>query len=108
MDKRELIRSLKSSRLIAECPNCGEEFLLSDAVIFDAFGKFPEIAEERRKEMITELKERLEALRKRKISALEAEMKAIEVGIGKIFEKIAPVYRTFRIPVWIADRCLNR
>lgn len=98
MKKSEIIKSLRSSRLIAECPICGEEFRLSDAIMFDAFGKFPPIAEQKRKEMMEELRERLNALKKRKISALDAEKKAIEIGIGKIFEKIAPAYKTFKIP----------
>jgi len=98
MNRNELIKALKSSKLIAECPDCGEEFKLSDALIFDAFGKFPSIAEQRRREMLSELKDRMDALRKRRVSALDAEKKAIEVGIGKIIEKIAPAYKAFKIP----------
>jgi len=98
MKKSEIIKSLRSSRLIAECPTCGEEFRLSDAVMFDAFGKFPSLAEQKRREMVKELKERLNTLKKRKISALDAEKKAVEIGVGKIFEKIAPAYKSFGVP----------
>jgi len=95
-----LIRELQSSNLYAECNNCGEEFKLADAILFDGRGAFPEIAEERRREMLEELSLRIEALKKRKISAdVGAEQKAIEVGIGKIIEKIVPAHVKFKIPL---------
>ncbi len=98
MDTANLIKELRSSGLIATCP-CGEEFKLSEALLFDGLGKFPELAEEARKALLDAYTERLELLKKRKISASAgAEQKAIEVGIGKIVEKIVPTYSSFGIP----------
>ena len=38
MDTNTLIKELKKSGLIAECP-CGSAFRLSDAILFDGMGK---------------------------------------------------------------------
>jgi len=100
MSQNKLINELKSSNLYAECTHCGEEFKLSDATLFDGRGAFPEIAENKRKEMLSELEKRIDGLKKRKIYAdVGAEKKAIEVGIGKIIEKIIPAYKEFKIPL---------
>ncbi len=93
----EIISELKSSNLVAECPHCSEEFELSKAILFDGLGKFPDIAEQKRKQLLEELKERIEELKKRKISVAGAEKKAVEVGVGKIIEKIVPAYRDFKL-----------
>jgi len=99
LNQNKLITQLRSSNLYAECP-CGEEFRLSKALLFDGLTEFPDIAEIRRKEMLLELNQRLEELKRRKISAgVGAEKKAIEVGIGKIVEKIIPAYKKFGIPI---------
>jgi len=93
-----LIRQLKSSNLYAECP-CGAEFKLSSAILFDGLGKFPATAEEKRLELLQELKEKVDALKKRKTYAdIGAEKRAIEVGFGKIIEKIIPSHKEFKIP----------
>ncbi len=50
--------------------------------------------------MLEELNQRIEELKRRKISAgVGAEKKAIEVGIGKIVEKVIPAYKKFGIPI---------
>jgi predicted Holliday junction resolvase-like endonuclease len=50
--------------------------------------------------MLQELQTRLDELKKRKISAgAGAEQKAIEVGIGKIIEKVMPAYQNFGLPI---------
>ena len=99
MKTQELITELKNSKLVAECP-CGESFRLSDAILFDGKGKVPAEAEELRKGLFDALKEREAELKKRKVSAdVGAEKKAIEVGIGKIIEKIIPIYADFKIPI---------
>jgi len=99
MNVSKLIIQMKSSRLYAECPRCLRESPLSKAILFDGLGDFPEPAEQRRREMLEESKARLEALRKRRASAGPgAEKKAIEVGIGKIIERIVPTYRGFDMP----------
>ena len=99
MDVLKFISQLKASKLHAECQECGEEFSLSSAVLFDGLGEFPKPAELRRKEMLAELQTKLDELKKRKVSAGPgAEKKAIEVGIGKIIEKVMPAYRNFGLP----------
>ena len=93
MNTSGLIAELSKSKLIAECP-CGEQFALSDALLFDGLGKAPSKAEGLRLALLSALKERQDALKKQKLSAQEgAEQKAIEVGIGKIVEKIIPNLR---------------
>jgi predicted Holliday junction resolvase-like endonuclease len=100
MDILKLINQLKVSKLYAECKECGEEFPLSKAVLFDGLGDFPEPAELKRKQMLEELQAKLDELKKRKVSAGPgAEKKAIEVGIGKIIEKVMPAYQNFGIPI---------
>ena len=100
MDILKLINQLKVSKLYAECKECGEEFPLSKAVLFDGLGDFPEPAELKRKQMLEELQTKLDELKKRKVSAGPgAEKKAIEVGIGKIIEKVMPAYQNFGMPI---------
>ena len=100
MNTNQLIRNLQSSSLIAECHLCGVEFRLSDVLMFDGWGKFPEPAEARKNELLLELKERIDNLKRRKISASAgAEKKAVEVGFGKIIEKFIPAYRDLKIPI---------
>jgi len=100
MDIVKLINQLKVSKLYAECKECGEEFPLSKAVLFDGLGDFPESAELKRKQMLEELEAKLEELKKRQVSAGPgAEKKAIEVGIGKIIEKVMPAYQNFGMPI---------
>ena len=99
MTNKEIIESLKKSGLIATCSVCMEDFPLSKAILFDGLGKFPTEAETRRQELLTQLKERAEELKKRKLSVEGAEQKAIQVGIGKIVEKIVPAYRDFNLPL---------
>lgn len=97
MKTEQLIRELKSCGLVAECP-CGEEFKLSDAVLFDGLGKFPPKADEVKTAWLEDLKEKIDDLKKRKLSAMEgAEKKAMEVGFGKIIEKIIPTHAAFGI-----------
>jgi predicted Holliday junction resolvase-like endonuclease len=100
MNKDEIISQLSKSELYAECSSCGEEFRLSKSVIFDGQKSFPPIAEERRKEMLTGMQERLNELKRMKISAhTGAEKKAIEVGIGKNIEKLVPTLKDFCFPL---------
>jgi len=68
--------------------------------LFDGRGAFPEDAEAIRQNMLKEMEQRKEILEKRKVSAdVGAEKKAIEVGIGKIIEKIVPAHRMFKMPL---------
>src|SRR5690349_12879094 len=68
--------------------------------MFDGTQNFPEPAEKIRQEWQSSLNEALALLQKRQISADEgAEKKAIEVGIGKIIEKVLPAYKNFNMPL---------
>jgi len=94
MDIGKLIKSLRTSDLVAQCPLCEEEFKLSEALLFDGLGKFPTPAEEKKQLLLEALKERQKALEKGKITVDEgAEKKAIEVGFGKIIERFIPAYK---------------
>jgi predicted Holliday junction resolvase-like endonuclease len=95
-----LIRSLQQSKLSAGCPHCGDEFKLAESILFDGTKKFPREAEKIRQEWEKNLDKELELLKKRQIRADEgAEKKAIEVGVGKIIEKVLPAYKNFKLPL---------
>lgn len=95
----KLIASLQISDLVAECPNCNEEFPISKAVLFDGRKKFPENAEMKKTELERELQERIEDLKKRQMRAdTSVETGAISSGFGKIIEKIVPAYQNFNMP----------
>lgn len=97
-DVSTLITTLQKSKLFAECPHCGDEFSLSESVLFDGRKEFPDEAERVRQEWKKELDEKISQLQKRQVMADEgAEKKAIEVGIGKIIEKVLPAYKNFNI-----------
>jgi len=99
-DVSNLILSLQQSNLLAECPHCNDEFLISNAMLFDGTKNFPDPAEKIRQELQKNLDEELALLKKRRVMADEgAEKKAIEVGIGKIIEKVLPAYKNFNMPL---------
>lgn len=99
----EMIRYLQSSKLYASCPYCNEEFALAGTILFDGTGTFPNEAEKKRLELEEQLKQKQEELLKRQENAdTGAEKKAIEVGIGKIIEKVLPTYKNFNM---IATDC---
>ena len=94
------IKNLQKSQLSAECPQCNEEFSLSEALLFDGRKKFPTEAEAVKLEWQKELEKKIAELQKRQVMADEgAEKKAIEVGIGKIIEKVLPAYKNFNMPL---------
>jgi len=96
METEQLIKQLKESNLYAECP-CGEEFKLSDALLFDGTKNFPKEALEKQKELKEELKEREEDLKKRGKSATEkAEKTTMAINIGKKMEVILPTMNDFK------------
>ena len=93
-----MIQSLKRSKLIAECPHCGEEFQLSESLLFDGGEKFPEKAEKIRLGMQEGLENRisdLEKLQKRTIRV--SERSAISVGVGKNIEQVLPAHKNFNL-----------
>ena len=94
---KKLIDSLKSQALIAECPKCHREFHLSDALLFDGTEKFPDEAEERRREYDNELKEMRADLRKRKeLASKRASITTEAVGVGKMVEHLVPILEGFK------------
>jgi predicted Holliday junction resolvase-like endonuclease len=97
MTNNNIIAIVRKSGLVASCSHCGTDFDLSKATIFDGLSRFPDSAQLRKEEMVRLLKERTLELQKRKISVIDAEKKAIEVGVGKIIEKILPAYRDFKL-----------
>jgi predicted Holliday junction resolvase-like endonuclease len=91
-----LINSLKASGLYAECP-CGEEFKLSDAILFDGTKPFPEEALEAKTELIKELEKRENTLAK-KISQV-TEKTAITTratNVGNFLELALPTAKDFK------------
>jgi predicted Holliday junction resolvase-like endonuclease len=98
LDIADLIKSLKTSELIAQCPKCDNEFKLSASLLFDGTKKFPEIAEKIRLQLVQAFAERKKDLEKRKVSVdVTAEKKAIEVGFGKMIEKFIPAYKDLHL-----------
>jgi len=96
LDVSSLIQTLGKSKLIAECPHCGDEFSLSKALLFDGRGKFPTQAETKKLELLNELKERADdLLEQQKRATTKSENTAIAVGVGKIIEKILPAHKNF-------------
>jgi predicted Holliday junction resolvase-like endonuclease len=97
MNDNQLIEELKTiPELYGICPYCMDSFKISDAFLFDSLSdKFPKAAKEICKQYRDELKSRSENLNKKKISVKAAEQKAIEIGIGKIIEKVIPAYQEF-------------
>jgi len=98
MEIGQLIKKLKESNLYAECP-CGEEFKLSDAVLFDGTKTFPEEAFEIQSQLDGNLEKRNTDLKKRKKLATEkAEITTKAVNIGKNLERALPTIKDFK---WI-------
>lgn len=92
----QIIKKLKESNLYAEC-TCGEEFKLSESILFDGTQPLPKEAKEVQKTLNSILKERKEDLKKRKKLATEkAEITTKSVNIGKNLEKVLPTMRDFR------------
>lgn len=99
MGNANIIEELKRANLVATCSHCNCDFELSKTIMFDGRSQFPDVAQKKREQMLLELNERMEGLKKRKISVEGAEKKAIEVNIGKIIEKVVPAYKHFTMPL---------
>lgn len=93
----DIIKNLKSDkRIFGSCPSCGEDFRLSDSILFPAKGPMPpavaEIIQDRRtdlKDRQFELKRRIERLTSHARRTVEA------VNVGNVVEQIAPSFTTF-------------
>jgi predicted Holliday junction resolvase-like endonuclease len=77
--------------------SCGEEFKLSDAILFDGTKQFPQEALETQKQLQEELKSREEDLKKKKTLATTRAMNTAKaVNIGKNLEKVLPTLKDFK------------
>ena len=95
-----IISELQKSKLFAECPHCHQEFILKNQIMFDGRKKFPSEAEVVKLEWLKQVEDKKQELEKRQITADKgAEKKAIEIGIGKIIEKVIPAYKNFNLPL---------
>ena len=104
MDRKRIINELRRAKqLKAECPECGSEFTLAKALIFDAIGDLPKEAvqvidktQDELRGQAADLKEQEAELRRRKRSATDAaERKAMEVSLGLVVEKIVTGWKAF-------------
>ena len=96
MEIGQLIKKLNASGLFAECP-CGEEFKLSEAILFDGTKTCPECALEAKTELFNNLEERENKLAK-KISQV-ADKTAITTkatNLGNFLEVALPNVEDFK------------
>ena len=106
-----ILEQLQKSNLIAQCPNCQGEFQLSKTILFDGTKQFPPKAEKKKltlteelDEQTQEIKDRLDALKKFKISVDKtSEARAISTGLGKVMQNVLPYYKDFDSQVSLAD-----
>lgn len=98
MNTESLIKSLKESKFYAECPNCNEEFKLSEALLFDGTKSFPPEALKIQEIYTAVLKQKEDDLKKRKKLATEkAKITTASVNIGKNLEKVVPLMSDFTL-----------
>jgi predicted Holliday junction resolvase-like endonuclease len=96
MNTEQFIKKLKQSNLYAECP-CGEEFKISEAILFDGTKPFPPEALDIQKVMKEELIDKEEQLKKRKKLATEkAQITTRAVNVGTNLEKVLPTMKDFK------------
>jgi len=106
-----IIDELQKPDLIAQCPNCHDEFQLSKTILFDGTKQFPPKAEKKKLTLTEELseqnqkiKDRLDALKKFKISVDKtSEERALSTGLGKVMQNVLPSYKDFDSQVSVAD-----
>ena len=106
-----ILDQLQKSNLIARCPNCQGEFQLSKTTLFDGTKQFPPKAEKKKltlteelNEQNQEIKDRLDALKKFKISVDKtSEARALSTGLGKVMQNVLPYYKDFDSQVSLAD-----
>jgi predicted Holliday junction resolvase-like endonuclease len=99
---QNIIDELKSSDLWAESP-CGEEFKLSECILFDGTKPFPKEALEAKNQYLQEVKEREEALEKiKKLTTEKAVITTRAVNVGLSLEKVLPTMKDFN---WSLPDC---
>jgi len=97
MRRADTITQLQAdARIYARCPTCDEDFPLKRALLFYADAPIPEVAQERLDTRRADLRARVTALGERRRRASEgATQKAIDVNVGMILERVAPVCEGF-------------
>ncbi|MCX7943156.1 MAG: hypothetical protein N2746_01420, partial [Deltaproteobacteria bacterium] len=95
--KKDLINTLKSDKNIyAACPD-GDEFPLSQAIMFYADGPIPDEVKKLIKEKENELEERKSAIKEMRRKLKErSETATRTTNIGKVLEKVAPAIKGFQ------------
>ena len=95
--KQDTIRQLQADpRIYGHCCHCQESFPLRRALLFYADEPMPTHVQEKVEAWRSDLRTRRLGLRERRRRAHEvAEKQAIDVNLGKILEKIAPVMGGF-------------
>ncbi len=94
--KRDTIEQLQADpRIYGHCCHCDEPFPMRRAQLFYADEAPPQKALTVRDAWVVELKERREDLREQRIRARGSERRAIDVNLGKVLEKIVPVFEGF-------------
>jgi predicted Holliday junction resolvase-like endonuclease len=93
MRRPDAITQLQAdARIYGRCPACDEEFPLRRALLFYADAPLPDAARARLEARRADLRARAAALRERRRRASEgATQKAIDVNVGMILERVAPV-----------------
>jgi predicted Holliday junction resolvase-like endonuclease len=93
MRRLDTITQLQAdARIYGRCPICGEGCPLKRALLFYADEPPPEAARTRLQARRAELQERVTSLREHRRRATDGAMqKAIDVNLGKILERVAPV-----------------
>ena len=96
-----IIDELQKPNLIAECPNCHDEFQLSKTILFDGTKQFPPKAEKKKLTLTEELDEQNQEI---KISVDKtSEARALSTGLGKVMQNVLPYYKDFDSQVSLAD-----
>jgi predicted Holliday junction resolvase-like endonuclease len=102
-NRQELIAHLPTLNLTSECPCCGKDIRLDDAIVFDPSGDMPteaklalELKRSRLQEEAETLKLEREKLRKKKLTSTDgAEKKAMDVNVGLTAEKVVTGWDSF-------------
>lgn len=95
--RRDTIRQLQSdARIYGHCPNCDADFSMRQASLFYADEPPPGDAMAKREELLQDIRQRTQVLRKKRLQARKgAERITIDVNLGKILERIAPALEGF-------------
>jgi predicted Holliday junction resolvase-like endonuclease len=93
MRRPDTIAQLQAdARIYGRCPTCDGDFPLRRALLFYADAPLPDAARTRLEARRADLRARVIALRERRRRASEgATQKAIDVNVGMILERVAPV-----------------